>query len=182
MCPDVDSGDTGTLAIDGLDKTFTKRTKAQLVAIIANDQKDPEIGLTCTSGITDMRNIFNGARSFNQDLSSWDVRSATNMSSMFSGATSFNQDLSSWDVSNVTNMYVMFFFATSFNQDISSWDASNVTSMSGMFAFAASFNQDISSWDVSNVTDMQYMLSNSGLDVTNYDKALIAWSNLPNLK
>ena len=81
----------------------------------------------CVSRITDMAGMFDGATSFNQDISSWDVSNVTDMSSMFQNATSFNQDISSWNVSNVTNMLQMFFKAGSFNQDISSWNVSNVT-------------------------------------------------------
>ena len=38
---------------------------------------------------------------------------------MFNGATSFNGDLSSWNVSSVTDMTYMFFNAISFNGDLS---------------------------------------------------------------
>ncbi|UAM97877.1 BspA family leucine-rich repeat surface protein [Polaribacter litorisediminis] len=86
------------------------------------------------------------------------------------------------NLENVTDMGYMFYAATSLNQDLSSWDVSNVTYMSSMFTEATSFNQDLSSWDVSNVTDMLGMFFSSGFDVNNYDKALIAWSNLPTLK
>jgi surface protein len=55
------------------------------------------------------------------------------MSRMFFGARSFNQDISNWNVSNVTNMSNMFYFTESFNQDISSWNVSNVKCKKDMF-------------------------------------------------
>ena len=119
----------------------------------------------CVSRITDMRLMFLGDSTFNQDISSWDVSNVTNMSEMFSGAMSFNQDIGSWDVSNVTDMNRMFAGAMSFNQDIGSWDVSNVRNMSFMFENASSFNQYINtvgfkgSWDVDNVTDMSFMFA-----------------------
>ena len=42
------------------------------------------------------------------------------------GKRSFNQDLSSWDVSNVVNMAYLFMEADDFNGDVSTWDVSDV--------------------------------------------------------
>ena len=58
LCPDADFGDTGTLTIDGEEKTFTKRTRAQLDEILFYSEQDPKIALTCTSGISDMNSLF----------------------------------------------------------------------------------------------------------------------------
>ena len=55
------------------------------------------------------------------------------MDYMFSECKSFNQDISKWDVSNVTNMAGMFAECTSFNQDISGWDVSKVIKMKEIF-------------------------------------------------
>ena len=140
MCPAAAVGDTGV--VNGI--TYTKRTKEQIT--------DTNAATTCTSGITDMSDMFVTAYDFNQDISSWDVSSVTDMDDMFGYTNTFNQDISSWDVSSVTDMSVMFYYATAFNQDISSWDVSSVTEMNGMFAYAFAFNQDIGSWDVENVT------------------------------
>ncbi|MDG1721216.1 MAG: BspA family leucine-rich repeat surface protein, partial [Bacteroidia bacterium] len=144
MCPDAAVGDTGV--VNGI--TYTKRIIDQITTTNATT--------TCTSGITEVNNIFEP--SFNQDISSWDVSDVTNMNSMFAG-TDFNQDISNWDVSSVTFMEDMF-AGTDFNQDISNWDVSNVTNMVSMFASSA-FNQPIENWDVSNVAVMLYMFDSN---------------------
>ena len=52
--------------------------------------------------------MFMNARSFDGDLSGWDVSRVTDMEGMFWEARSFDGDLSGWDVSSVTDMYRMF--------------------------------------------------------------------------
>ena len=92
MCPNAAVGDYGDPG-DGI--VYTKRTKEQIT--------ETNAVTTCTSGITDMSNLFSSEENpFNQDISSWDVSNVTNMEAMFSGASSFNQNISFWDVSNVT--------------------------------------------------------------------------------
>ena len=65
---------------------------------------------------------------------------------MFDGASSFNRDVSLWNVSQVQDMNRMFQYATSFNGDLSLWDVSQVQDMSWMFYGAWSFNQDLCAW------------------------------------
>jgi len=124
-----------------------------------------------------MNAMFEGASSFNSDISTWDVSNVTDMNSMFKGAAAFNQNLNSWDVSSVTDMTYMFNDATSFNGDISNWNVSSVTTMDRMFNGASSFNQDISVWNISNVTDMSFMFSNISLSTANYDSLLTGWAS-----
>ena len=125
--------------------------------------------------VTDMRNMFTYATSFNGDIMNWDVSNVTSMHAMFYNATSFNQDIGNWDVSKVTDMSTMFkgYNSTpSFNQDIGNWDVGNVTNMEGMFSGASRFNQDIGSWDVGNVTNMKGMfsgVSRFNQDIGNWD-------------
>jgi surface protein len=156
LCENAAVGESGTLIINGVEKTFTKRTEAQLKALFRGTSNPPQVALTCTSGITNMSKLFWGAW-FNQDIGSWDVSSVTNMSQMFEQAQLFNQDIGSWDVSSVTNMSRMFYVAKRFNQNIGSWDVSKVTDMSLMFGYAQAFNGDIGSWDTSKVTEIESM-------------------------
>lgn len=121
MCPDAANGSSGT--VNGI--TYTKRTRAEITPDNA--------ATTCTSGITDMSNLFNGNTSFNEDISSWDVSSVTTMKLMFRNAHDFNQNIGNWDTSNVTNMEVMFGDASAFNQDLSGWCVSNFSTQPSFF-------------------------------------------------
>ena len=59
------------------------------------------------------------------EINNWDVSKVTDMSEMFIGARSFNQPLNNWDVSKVTNMENMFYGAGSFKQPLNKWNVSN---------------------------------------------------------
>merc|ERR1712100_405773 len=83
-------------------------------------------------------------------VSKWDVSKVTDM---FNGAHSFNGDLSKWDVSKVTSMEWTLGSAYNFNGDLSKWDVSKVHDMDHMFDHAYSFSGDLSKWDVSKVTE-----------------------------
>ena len=124
------------------------------------------------SRVTDMERMFDGASSFDGDLSDWDVSNVSDMSYMFKDAPLFNSDISTWDVSNVNDMSEMFWHASSFDGDVSDWDVSRVTDMYGMFASASSFDGDVSDWDVSRVTDMYGMFASASSfdgDVSDWD-------------
>jgi len=149
----------GTIDITSLDGAF--RDCANLT----------EVPAVLPAGVTNMRVMFLGATSFNQDIGGWDTSSVTNMFGVFQNATSFNQDIGSWDTSSVTNMGNMFSEATAFNQDIGGWDTSSVTSMGSMFQGATSFNQDIGSWDTSSVTNMGFMFAVA----TAFNQDLTGW-------
>ena len=115
-----------------------------------------------TARVADMSRMFFNATAFNQDIGRWNTATVTNMNSMFSGTlgavtTSFNGDISGWNTASVTNMSGMFFNATAFNQDIGRWNTVSVTDMESMFRSATAFNQDIGRWNTASVTDMSNM-------------------------
>ena len=167
MCPNAAFGETGV--VNGI--TYTKRTKEQIT--------EANAATTCTSGITDMSNLFSQNPNFNGNISSWDTSNVTNMYAMFLEATSFNQPIGNWDVSNVTDMYGTFGRATSFNQPVENWNVVNVFNMDAMFFEASSFNQPIGNWDVSNVINMQRMFS----EATSFNQSIGNWdvSNVNNM-
>ena len=161
LCTATDVGETGT--VGGV--VYTKRSKAQIGALVVGRDYGP-LATTCTSSVTDMSHMFDGATVFNGDINSWDVSSVTDMSDMFYRAVAFNQDISSWDVSSVTNMRYMFGYAGAFNQDISSWDVSSVWDMTYMFFNASSFNRDLSGWCLSLITNAP----------SNFDTGASSWA------
>jgi uncharacterized repeat protein (TIGR01451 family) len=121
------------------------------------------------SNVVSMNGMFSNS-GFNQSLENWDVSNVENMSSMFVSNYNFNQPLNNWDVSNVKNMDRMF-QNTYYNQPLYNWDVSNVIHFTSMFRNAYSFNQNISSWQI-NSWNLLHFLSDSGMDINNYDTFL----------
>ena len=55
-----------------------------------------------------MRSMFYNCKSFNQDISNWNVSNVTDMKYMFANCIQFNQDISNWNVSKVKEYYFAF--------------------------------------------------------------------------
>ncbi len=109
----------------------------------------------------------------------WNVSSVTGMAGTFNGAQSFNQDISGWNTSAVSNMGAMFSNAMTFNQDLGGWDVSGVGFMGNMFRSASSFNQNLGDWDLSSMTSVSGFFTSSGMSCTNYSATLIGWAENP---
>jgi len=169
---------TSATTINGLDEWNMSNVTNMRDMFLDAESFNQDISSWDTSSVTTMTRMFRNASSFNQDISSWDTSSVTTMTGMFRNASSFNQDISSWDTSSVTTMTGMFFSADSFNQDIGAWDTSDVTNMFNMFFSADSFNQDIGAWDTSNVTNMFNMFRNA----SSFNQDISSWQidNLSN--
>ena len=150
---------------------YTIRSESQLRALI-QQKKWGDVARTCTSRITNMRDLFWNARSFNLNIAHWDTSSVRNMGGMFYGAAAFNQPIGGWNTSSVTDMGGMFSDAAAFNQPIGGWNTSSVTDMGGMFSGAAAFNQPIGTWDTSSVTDMGGMFEGA----RTFNQPIGAWN------
>ncbi len=132
---------------------------------LTNTAFNTDIGFWDTSGVTNMRRMFDNATSFNNggnsNINNWDTSSVIDMGDMFKAASAFNQNIGSWNTSSVTSIQCMFCSAATFNQNIGSWSTSSVTVMAGVFFGASAFNNggssSINNWNTSNVTNMGQM-------------------------
>jgi surface protein len=61
-----------------------------------------------------MEGMFNHAKKFNGDISTWNTSKVEDMSGMFLDSN-FNGDISKWDVSHVYNFWRMFYGDAYFN-------------------------------------------------------------------
>ena len=135
------------------------------------------------SKVNAFTNCFFDARSFNRPLNNWIINTTPgvniNMREMFNAAIVFNQDISSWNTSRVNNMYEMFLSATSFNQNIGNWQTGNVNTMRSMFQGASAFNNGDApgdsnnplNWDTGLVNTMLNMFHSATVfnqDITNF--------------
>jgi surface protein len=106
----------------------------------------------------------------------------TNTREMFYKASSFNSDISGWDVSKIIDMSYMFTEASSFNCNLEEWDVSSVANMNYMFTSATSFDQDIGNWKISNAITMISMFAGVTLSTVNYESLLKKWSALTEIQ
>ena len=83
-----------------------------------------------------LRAFFN-AKTFNENIDSWQTTAVTTMESMFNGASAFNQHLGSWQTTAVTRVNNMFSAAIAFNQGLGSWQMAAVKDMRNMFLYTA---------------------------------------------
>jgi surface protein len=82
------------------------------------------IGAWDVNKVTDMLSTFSNARSFNDPtIVSWDISSAINFQRMFDGATSFNVDISPWQFNkNLSYIFTYNMFVNSGYNQVLCWD------------------------------------------------------------
>ena len=85
-----------------------------------------------TSNVTNVSNMFNGAKTDNVILTGLGFPKCTKLDNMFNNAEGTTLDLSSWDISNIKEMNYMC--AGGYKKiDLTGWKTTNVTNMNYMF-------------------------------------------------
>ncbi len=174
---------TSTSSLMRIDQWGTNswRSMAGMFQQSTNVQFSRFAGIPDTSGVKSMAYMFDGAATFNSDISVWNTTNVTDMNSMFMNAHAFTGDISAWDTSNVTTMANMFRGAGQFTSDISQWNTANVRDMSGMFADAANFDINIRTWDLSSIPKLNNIFDYSGISPVNYSSTLDGWTRFTNI-
>lgn len=112
-----------------------------------------------TLDLIDTRAMFEGATSFNQQLTI-DTRNVGAMEFMFHDAWAFNQPLN-FVTDKVVFMMEMFSNAISFNQPVN-FNTTLVQNMTNMFRNASNFNWPVA-FDTNNVLDMTGMFQDAAM-------------------
>lgn len=120
------------------------------------------------SQVKSMAWMFSEAKSFNSNISHWDLSKVEDLEGIFAYAPAFNQPLR-WNTQNVLNMNNVFAGASAFNQPLD-WKTSRVQAMRNMFSGASAFNQPLK-WDTSRVEDMSSMF-NGGSNGSAFNQSL----------
>ena len=79
-------------------------------------------------------------------------------------AKSFNTDITQWDVTSLTSTSYMFLHALAFNQDISDWNVANIKDMERMLRDARSFKFREAverKWNIHDEANTHRMLSDN---------------------
>ncbi len=143
------------------------------------------IGEWDVSAIVSFNGMFSGASSFNQNLNSWNMVSATNCGTMFKSFATmlFNNGLASgvsgaltWNIPSLNVMEGMFYGCAHFNQTVSGFNTTNVSSIHETFRACVKFNQDIGGWNTINVTDASSFLYNANLFNNGGSSSIGSWN------
>lgn len=130
------------------------------------------------SSTTILTSLFRASNNFagGGNIENWDVSNIQGFASFFEG-TQFNDDISGWDVSSATGTGRMFYSNPQFNQDISGWSVQNVTNMNTMFFQANQFNQNLGIWEIASLISAVSIFGNSGMSTANYTDTIVGWAN-----
>lgn len=132
----------------GLDMWNVSSVEDMTLMFYGTSRFNANFSLWDTSSLRTLRWTFYNSRRFEGiGLENWDVSNVRDMSFAFDGATTFNADLSEWNVSSVTSLWSTFEDAWAFEgTGLSNWDVSNVQDIRSVVRNAYAFNESLCSW------------------------------------
>jgi len=119
----------------------------------------------CVDYVDDFSFLF-AYRSFNQDISGWNVSRSKSFAYTFTqfpgliiepNRTRFNPDVSRWDVSRSKSFRAMFAYALDFNADLSRWNTSQSLDFTLFCNGCLQFNSDLNGWQTGNTISFSNM-------------------------
>lgn len=120
--------------------------------------------------------MFDGCGSFNQDLTSWDMRYVQDISNMFLNASAYNNGGNAliWDISSVP-LIDNLFSTTSINVDVSLNNAISLTSAKNIFGTTNTMNGKFALTDANKLTTLSDMFNGctsnfGGITITGTNK------------
>jgi surface protein len=190
LYPPVTFRGCGNLNLNGLTDT-PRLDNATDLQYLLNSQSINTVAFINSWDVSKIKNFYWMLPSglWNDDISNWNVSSATDMSYMFTNRSAFNRPLSNWErttpdvstLANVKNMEGMFAGnSMTFNQDIGSWNVSGVTNFSSMFYVNEFFNNggssSINNWNTISATTMALMFQSSSAAITGFNQPIGNWN------
>ncbi|WP_434325672.1 BspA family leucine-rich repeat surface protein [Mycoplasma leachii] len=150
-----------------IDATLPDKITSLKNAFVGNKQQIKWNKIWDTKNITNMSGVFYNQIWINDpSIKTWNTSQVTDMSDMFNGASTFNQDLSKWNVSKVTNMNGMFKGAIKYNNENNhlKWEnkLDSIKTMKKMFKNTPAFKYSLKSWKIPNVVNNE----DFGLDLS----------------
>ncbi len=172
---------TSNLTITATDNLNLSGTTSLAFAFAGNTSLTtiPSINSWDWSGVANTQSLFNGATSYNQNISFNTSSSWTTATGMFTGATIFNGTISFSSVAGLTASSNIFANSPAFNQPVTTFNNSPATTRNSMFLNATAFNQDVSGFNITAMTNAGNMLTGSAFAKTNYNLLLDSTTGWP---
>jgi len=128
--------------------------------------------------VTTLESMFEGATTFNKDITNWTVTRGASFKSMFKNAIAFNGNMFSAKQATGAIMESMFEGASAFTgKNMNNLDTFEVVNMKNMFKGATVYNSVCTTttgsvWDVTKVTTFESMFE----DARTFNKPINTWS------
>ena len=133
------------------------------------------LNLLNTTGVTSIRNMFNGCASLTSlNLNNFDTSAVENMNGVFQGCSGLTSlEINDWDVSGMHYAYYLFANCSSLTTiNLSKWNTSSMTECSNMFSGCSSLTSVIANFDCSRVNYAEFLFADCS-SLTSFDFSIL---------